>query len=268
MWRQLVEPNLDPVIYQPNNKGGSYVVDNWVGWCLAYVATAFKAGWAGTTAWEAWNTTTAKRRSSKAFPVNVKFPMWFSGYWRNGIQYGHVVIAQMSANGRLTIWSTPLSGKAKPDVWDSVELVEHRYGVTYAGWSEDIGGRLVIEKTNGQVLSAQKEDVMLTRNSVRILVYSILGLDGKGIIDKRPNAVNQEVEKIIDSYMDADPNELIMRFWESNQGKAYRAQELDQVYKMAEAYKNGKKATPAEIEAAMKALEQAKNALNDLTKEY
>ena len=82
---QVKQPNLDPVIYQ-----GGKVLYNWLGYCLAYVQTAFGAGWAGPYAWDAWTNRVGYRHTS-ALPSGVYVPIWFDGWW-NGKRYGHVAI--------------------------------------------------------------------------------------------------------------------------------------------------------------------------------
>lgn len=133
MWEQLVTPNLNPVIVE-NGK----VLKDWLGWCLAYVKTGFSAyGNTGDTAWKAWGNTQLPH--TDAVPTGVYFPVWFDGY--KGM--GHVVICK---DGKC--WSSPLSHKASPDVFNSIAEVEKAYGVKYVGWSEDIANRKVIERGN------------------------------------------------------------------------------------------------------------------------
>jgi hypothetical protein len=134
-WKQLQEPDLDPYIRQPNGSGGSYILNDWLGWCLAYVSTAFNSGWAGATAWQGWERTALKHQD-RSLPSGVYIPLWFSGYYG----FGHVVIYKDGV-----IWSSPISHKPTADVWYSIEDIERNYGVTYVGWSEDIGGTLVAQ---------------------------------------------------------------------------------------------------------------------------
>lgn len=160
MWKQLQEPNLDPVIYQPRANGRSYALTDWVGWCLAYVATAFKSGWAGASAWEAWNKTTHKRHFDRNFPVGVKFPIWFSGFGGDG----HVAIMLKGSDGKISIWTSPYKNRqANAEVVHSIEQIERElsaYKVKYVGWSEDIGGTTVINQ-EGKVKGTMDEDINL-----------------------------------------------------------------------------------------------------------
>lgn len=129
-WQQLREPNLDPYIKQ----GGNTLTD-WLGWCLAYTQTAFSAGWSGSNAWDGWNNHTVNKHEDRELPAGVFVPIWFSGY--HGL--GHSAIYK---DGQ--VWSSPISHKATADVWGSISEVEQKYGVTYVGWSEGLGGTQVV----------------------------------------------------------------------------------------------------------------------------
>lgn len=135
MYKQIKTPNLDPVIYQ-----GGKALTSWLGWCLAYVQTAFAAGWAGASAWQSWMSHTPVKHDNRNIPGGVYVPIWFDGYW-SGHRYGHVAIYK---DGK--IWSSPLSNKPYADVFNSIEEVERRYGMKYVGWSEYVGSTRVIEK--------------------------------------------------------------------------------------------------------------------------
>jgi hypothetical protein len=128
---QLVTPNLDPVLEQ-----SGHILTNWVGWCLLYTQTAFHSGWAGSNAWEAWTDHVKIKHEDRDIPGGMFVPIWFSGY--HGM--GHSCIYK---DGH--IWSTPLNGGYTAAEWNSIEEVEQHYGVTYVGWSEDIGGTQVVE---------------------------------------------------------------------------------------------------------------------------
>lgn len=144
MYQQLVTPNLDPEI-----KEGGKVLNDWVGWCLAYVKTAFSAfGATGDTAWKAWNAT--KFKHTDDLPIGVYVPIWFSGY--KGL--GHASILYKRPDGQISIWTTPLSKKPFADVYMSIGEIERRYGVTYVGWSEDIAGVQVIKKA-GEIMDRE-----------------------------------------------------------------------------------------------------------------
>lgn len=130
---QLVTPNLDPVLHSEG-----HVLTNWVGWCLLYTQTAFHSGWAGSNAWEAWNDHVKIKHQDRNIPSGMYVPIWFSGY--HGM--GHSCIYK---DGH--IWSTPLHAGFTAAQWNSIEEVEQHYGVSYVGWSEDIGGTQVVEYT-------------------------------------------------------------------------------------------------------------------------
>lgn len=140
MWRNTKTPNLDPVIYQ-----GGKALYNWLGWCLAYVQTAFGAGWSGSTAWDGWANRTQGRHSDWNIPSGVYVPIWFDGYW-NGNRYGHVAIYK---DGK--VWSSPYSNKPYADVLGSIAEVERIYGMKYVGWSEFVGQTRVLEFVNNNI---------------------------------------------------------------------------------------------------------------------
>jgi len=144
MARQLITPNLDPVIYQ-----GGVALDNWAGWCLAYVQTAFGTGWAGPTAWDSWGRSQFKHED-RSYPRNVYFPVFFSHFGNYGLgymNYGHVAIAYVRDDGQMQIWSSPASNKPYADVYSSIEAIERTYNSKYVGWAEDLSGQRVIELT-------------------------------------------------------------------------------------------------------------------------
>lgn len=130
-YKQTKQPNLDPYINQ-----GGVVLNDWLGWCLAYVQTAFGSGWAGPNAWDSWVNRTKVKHADRNLPSGVYVPIWFSGY--GGL--GHTGIYK---DGK--VWSSPYRHKPYADVLNSIAEVERIYGVTYVGWSEDIAGTRVIE---------------------------------------------------------------------------------------------------------------------------
>lgn len=154
MWKQTKSPNLDPYIKQ-----GNIILTDWLGWCLAYVQSAFGTGWAGSTAWSGWTDITKLKHGDRNYPLNVYFPLWFDGYW-NGQRLGHVVIGYWNGSS-LKIWSSPVTHKPYADTWTSIEAVERAYGMKYVGWSEDLGGTRVIEwvavTSRAQIEQAYKE---------------------------------------------------------------------------------------------------------------
>jgi len=139
MWTQLVAPNLDPYIYQPDGNGGVYMVTNWVGWCLAGVQSAYNSGWAGSTALQGWNDVCQIKHGDRP-PVGVFVPIWFDGYYDSG----HVAFTDGN-----TVWSTPIHNGYEFVTYGSIDEMIQAYanigiGLTYLGWSEDIGGTRVV----------------------------------------------------------------------------------------------------------------------------
>ena len=139
---QVKTPNLDPVIYQ-----GGVGLNDWSGWCLAYVQTAFGTGWSGSTAWDCWTNRLTKKHADRNLPAGVYIPIFFSGYYG----MGHTAIYK---DGK--VWSSPLTHKPYADVFNSVGEVERSFGVTYVGWSEDLGGSLVVESAKDIITPNQR----------------------------------------------------------------------------------------------------------------
>lgn len=155
MYEQVKTPNLDPILYQPNAQGVVVRLLNWLGYCLAYVQTAFGAGWSGPSAWVSWTTYTQGKQGNRNFPLNVYFPIWFDGYW-NGNRFGHTAVAYFDGS-KLTIWSSPLSNKPYADTFNSIAAVEKAYGMTFVGWSTHVGATQVIRKKEDDVVKIGKE---------------------------------------------------------------------------------------------------------------
>lgn len=144
MWKQRRTPNLDPVIYQ-NGK----ILWNWLGYCLAYVQTAFATGWAGNTAAEARNK--VKLRTD-AIPKGMYVPVWFTHWGTYGGVYkewGHVGIYKDG-----TVWTSPYTNKAYADKL-TIKQIESIYGATYKGWSTEFAGTTIVEYVNNNATQTQ-----------------------------------------------------------------------------------------------------------------
>lgn len=165
-WKQIVFPNLDPVITQPDGKGGTYALTDWLGWCLAYVQFAYSANYAGSPARVSWESYTKWRHTNKNIPVEVLVPLWFSGYQN----LWHVLIAQFNKDGSGTAWTSPNTNKAQADVIKFTSLDDlvaklkrgWSYDIEYVGWSEDVGGTRVIESKEDEMeLTLEQVDKVL-----------------------------------------------------------------------------------------------------------
>lgn len=170
MWEQTRKPNLDPYIYS----NGKVLLD-WLGWCLAYVRTAFGTNTA-STAWLGWGATKHKHQN-RNFPKGVYFPMWFSHYATYNGKYdnwGHVVIAYIHPNtGAMTLWSSPISRKPYADTWKSIADVEKNYKSTFVGWSEDVCGTRVIQGVAMPYTDEQYNAVVRERDAERAKVNTL-----------------------------------------------------------------------------------------------
>lgn len=136
MWKQLKTPNLDPVVYN-----GGVALNDWYGWCLATVETAFGTARSYPTAWAAWQATT-KKHEDRNWPIGVYFPLWFSG-WGGA---GHVAFAFINNSGQMNIWTSPYTHIPYFYTgYHDVDVLAKGYLVTYVGWSEDLAGSSLIE---------------------------------------------------------------------------------------------------------------------------
>ena len=142
---------------------------NWLGYCLAYVQTAFGAGWAGATAWESWSSAKGKH-ADRNFPIGVYVPIWFSHTGTYGgvrKNWGHVAILRIDPNGSVKIWSSPLSNKPYADVFTGISQVERAFGASFVGWTEFVGPTRVLEYVNNNITRAELDKLyreILERN--------------------------------------------------------------------------------------------------------
>lgn len=185
--KQLVNPNLDPTIFS-----GGWVLNDWLGWCLAYTEVAFGADRVSATATDEWNRISF-RHEDRNLPSGVYVPVWFSHFGTyNGVykNWGHVAIYKDG-----TIWSSPISHKPYADIWTSIEQVEQRYNCKFIGWSEDIGNVRVIEEEDmtipdadnyywryGQKLARQVRGRELSRDEFRAALVGKTDLNAVEIL--------------------------------------------------------------------------------------
>ena len=229
MATQIKAPNLDPYITQ-----NGVVLQDWLGWCLAYVQTAFGTGWAGATAWDSWSQKTQFKHADGNIPAGVYVPIWFShtgtygGITKN---WGHVAIYKDGV-----VWTSPYSHKPYADRL-TIPEIERIYNAKYVGWSEDIAGTKVIDLGGDVPMTPQEE-----ANAYQIVLNRAMEHGGSGrtgykfIVDakaeidaqrnasktaiealqsalaneqaKPPKEVVKEVEKIVTEYVDR-PVEVI-----------------------------------------------------------
>lgn len=146
-YQQLVNPNLDPYIYQPDGNGGAYILPDWLGWCAAYVQSAFGVGWIGLSALDAWNRNSQFNHADENIPDGVFVPIFFDGFGGDG----HTAILRVE-NGMFTMWSSPVTYKPYADVWnaDSLQgikdIIHQRYSwsCNYLGWADSLAGTQLI----------------------------------------------------------------------------------------------------------------------------
>ena len=135
---------------------GGQVLNDWYGWCYAVAWTAFKGRVTNPTAWAAW-LATAYPHKDRNLPSGVYVPIWFSGYGGAG----HVALYK---DGQ--IWTSPYTHKAYFDRFNSIDALARYYGVTYVGWSEDIGGVRVVQPSNQGDIMNQDSGTELYRTGL------------------------------------------------------------------------------------------------------
>lgn len=186
MYKQVKKPNLN--------------VATSIGMCLKYVQDAFGSGWAGPHAWDAWSNRVNKKHTGTP-PRDVYVPIWFDGWWQ-GNRFGHVAIYR---NG--VVWSSPWTNKPTHDRLPSIKETERIYGMKYVGWSEDIGGTIVIKKGSNMKITRE--------NSIRL-----------NRVAWYHSGNNSPTDKQINRYVGRDLNEVLTEIRASDefakQGTAVR----------------------------------------------
>jgi hypothetical protein len=130
-YRQLRQPNLDPIVY---NRGK--LLTDWYGMCLATVETAFDTPRLYPNAWTAWNEN-PDRHQDRNWPRNVYFVIFFTGAGGDG----HIAIAFVDSNGNMKIWTSPYTHVPTFYTgYTSVDALARGYGITYMGWSPSLAG--------------------------------------------------------------------------------------------------------------------------------
>jgi hypothetical protein len=207
-WNQLVTPSLDPVVYQ-----GGKALNDWYGWCLATVQAAFNAPWAGSTAWDAWSNRVSIKHADRNLPSGVYVPIWFSGYGGAG----HVAIYK---DGQ--IWTSPFTHV--PNFYTgytSIDALAKGYGITYVGWSEDIGGVQVaqyVPDAPANLTGGNGVAEKVTVDTSRILANGVLARNG---VAGRGDALDGSNGG--DSYIGQDlSNALVQQLFLSDEARQWR----------------------------------------------
>lgn len=196
-WIQRKHPNLDPTIYQ-----GGGVLSDWLGYCLAYVQSAFGTGWAGSTAAEARSKSSVR---TDAIPGGVYVLVWFTHWGTYGGVYkewGHVAIYK---DGK--IWSSPLSHKPYPDVFNSIADIESKFACKYVGWSGNLSGTVVAEEENEDMRTMTYEELKWN--------YRLIG----GYEPTKPEL--DELWRKIQSGLEYDKLNEEMKTWYQQRGIGY-----------------------------------------------
>lgn len=127
------------------------------GWCLTYVDDAFNLEAHGKTknyrtALDAWGTSKSQHRD-RNFPANCWVPVWFT---LKNEPAGHVAI--LAPDG--AVWSSSHPTKKQPVRHGSLNEIINYYGnlgLSYLGWTEDVGGVEVIRKEEDMALITEEQ---------------------------------------------------------------------------------------------------------------
>jgi hypothetical protein len=105
---------------------------DWTGWCLVFVRSCFGVPARYGSATEAW--TKAEHRHPETDPD--KIPRGVPVFWTGGSHgFGHIALSR----GGGSCWTTDLIRPGQVDV-ARIADVHARWGLTLAGWTEDING--------------------------------------------------------------------------------------------------------------------------------
>lgn len=118
------------------------------GWCLNFVQRAFNTPWSGSSAADAWYNRTAHKHTDIP-PLGITVPIFFTGLGLIGGGYPEHVAIRLSDG---TVASSTLAGKHNqgyihPNIEHMLQAYRN-YGyrnIRYAGWSEDLGGKRLVE---------------------------------------------------------------------------------------------------------------------------
>lgn len=128
---QLVTPNL--------NTAGN------IGYCLAFVESAYGTGHLYPYAYNGWQATQYKHEDQN-FPDGMYVPIWFS-YMVGNTNEGHVAIRMPDGRVLSSPWQQGTTQAILPNIDELVRIYSDNgvHPLTYLGWSEDIAGVQVVE---------------------------------------------------------------------------------------------------------------------------
>ena len=146
--RQIAWPNLDNDSKHPLYVWvGGKILSDWCGWCLGVVSAAWGATWSkghadcAKNAWYGYGS----KHADYELPDGIFVPIFWVGE-----PYGHVAIAKRSGSN-VEIWTSPYTHKPyyeyfRGELHATINNITRIYGCApYAGWSEQIGDKRVME---------------------------------------------------------------------------------------------------------------------------
>jgi hypothetical protein len=232
------------------SKGGSRA-----GYCLANVRMGYSIAPLYNDAWQAWNNTVQHRNSS--FPANVDIPLFYDYTDSRGNRYGHINVRMR--DGR--IWNDGRFFQSMATFQNSMR------NVRYVGWGETLNNVRVVQRVQGGTNVADRT----TLSTARILAEKVLG---RGRTHVHAGKVDSDLNK---HHVNVPlTNGYIMGLWNSGEAKnaatvrqrhadfyntyVSKINELSARPTKAQLESLGKalKDEQAKVEAAEKALEQAK----------
>lgn len=84
------------------------------------------------------------------------------------------------------------------------------------------------------LITDEGDDMSVTDLGLRkVLAFGILGLNGEGIGERRPNAANPDIDATLGAEQAHETNQTIWDYWNSEQAIDYRNKELPAVYALA-----------------------------------
>lgn len=135
---------------------------NKVGMCLWECQEIYPTNHWYPSAWAQWQNANHKHTSKRNIPVGAPI------YYKGG-QYGHIVL--YVGDGKVR--STDAGGRGKMATVP-LEWFERNWGYTYAGWSEDLGGKMIDFDTDIKVYVNKLKPGVDDSDSVKQLRYRLI----------------------------------------------------------------------------------------------
>lgn len=185
------------------------------GWCLEYVDNSFQVPHTFIDARSAW-LASASKHQDRNFPQGMWLPVWFmtaiDPHW-------HVALLAPDSS----VYSASDPNTSIPHHHASIDALIQYYAkadqLTYLGWTEDVGGTLVVKENTMSALDI---------GAARILAYHVGGRNG---YDGRSNALSGSSDPdLMANHVGHDAGQEIWGWYNSTEGQNYRGVILPTVY--------------------------------------